>query len=108
MFLNIPDLELIQQRRQQLIDANLHRQNQRRRFMDYRVGQQVLLKASDNRKLNSPTLGPFTLYTPMVRSQLKGLLISGNGFTFVVSFPIAFELSLYSSSSLRWEECHIL
>ena len=63
MFLNIPDLELIQQRRQQLIDANLHRQNQRRRFMDYRVGQQVLLKASDNRKLDSPTLGPFTIRT---------------------------------------------
>lgn len=62
MLMNIPlqaDLLAIQQRRQLLVDANLLRHNQRRRFMDYQAGQQVLIIDNDGRKLDPKTEGPF-------------------------------------------------
>ena len=64
MFLNLPlqaDLLAIQQRRQLLIDENLRRQNAKRRSMDYRVGQEVLVKDKDGAKLSPQTKGPFRI-----------------------------------------------
>lgn len=65
MFLNLPlqaDLEAIRQRRQILIDENLRRQNARRRHYDYQVGEQVLVKDPDGRKLDPKTQGPYVIH----------------------------------------------
>lgn len=62
MLLDIPvlvDLLLLRDNRQLVIDDNLRRQNSKRREFDYRVGQEVLLKNSDARKLDPRALGPF-------------------------------------------------
>ena len=54
MFLDVPllaDLVTIRDRRQQLIDENLQRQNARRREYQYTVGQEVLIKTISPNKL---------------------------------------------------------
>ena len=58
MILPIPliaDFELLRQRRQTVIEDNLRRQNLRRLFHDYNVGDEVLIV---NRNPNRPTLAP--------------------------------------------------
>ena len=64
MFLDLPlhaDLVLIRDRRQQLIDENLRRQNERRREYRYEVGQEVLIKAIDPKKLDPRAHGPYVI-----------------------------------------------
>ena len=64
MFLDIPllaDWQLVQQKRQILIDKNLRRQNAKRRSFDYIVGQRILIKAVNPGKLGSRTVGPFPI-----------------------------------------------
>ena len=54
MFVDLPlqaDLVLIRDRRQQLIDENLRRQNAKRREFEYQVGQEVLIKSVQPNKL---------------------------------------------------------
>lgn len=66
MFLNIPlvaDLLLLQQRRQNIIDENLRRANNKRISFDYQVGQQALLRLKSKSKLGDRTEGPFTIET---------------------------------------------
>ena len=64
MFLDLPlqaDLVLIRDRRQQLIDDNLRWQNAKRREHYYDIGQEVLIKALDPRKLDPRAHGPYTI-----------------------------------------------
>ena len=64
MFLNIPliaDWQLIAQRREQLVNESLRRQNLKRRRYDYIVGQRVLKKVHDPTKLGERTEGPYTI-----------------------------------------------
>ena len=57
----ITDLVAIRERRQAVIDDNLRRQNLKRRFFDYTVGQQILIKQIDPTKLGEQTCGPFQI-----------------------------------------------
>ena len=64
MFLDRPlkaDLVTIQQKRQQLIDENLRRQNTKRREFVYEVGQLVLVKTVNPNKLKPRAIGPFPI-----------------------------------------------
>jgi hypothetical protein len=64
MFLNIPlvaDWHLIAQRREQLVNESLRRQNLKRCRYDYIVGQRVLKKVHDPTKLGERTEGPCTI-----------------------------------------------
>lgn len=64
MYLDLPivtDLLLIQQKRQALIDENLRRENMKRRSFDFRVGQRVLIKSVDPRKLDPRAHGPYSI-----------------------------------------------
>jgi putative transposase len=64
MFLNIPliaNLQTIQDRRQILIDENLRRQNLKRRTFDYIIGQEVLIKVPNPRKLDDKAEGPYSI-----------------------------------------------
>ena len=73
MILPIPilaDLAQIRERRQALIDQNAVRENQRRRFVDYAIGDQVLKLADANRKLDPRALGPFTVTTVHTNGNL--------------------------------------
>lgn len=73
MFLNLPlqaDLQAIQQQQQIYINENLRRQNEKQRSMDYQVGQQILVKDKDGRKLDSKTTGAY----PIVKVHVNGSL----------------------------------
>jgi hypothetical protein len=73
MFLDLPilaDLLTIQQRRQVLIDENLRCENNRRRTFEYRVGQQVLIKAVDPRKMEPRAHGPYPIVTVFANGTL--------------------------------------
>jgi hypothetical protein len=64
MFLDIPyvaDLLLLRDKRQALIDYNLHRENNRRWNYDYRIGDQVLELLPEPNKLGHRTRGPFPI-----------------------------------------------
>lgn len=64
MFLNLPfeaDLLALHQLRQQKINTNLLKQNKKRWNFDYEVGQQVLVKSKDGRKLDPPFSGPYPI-----------------------------------------------
>lgn len=64
MFHDLPliaDLVAIRQRRQVIIDDNLRRQNLKRRFFDYTIGQQVMIKKWNPDKLGERTVGPFNI-----------------------------------------------
>jgi transposase InsO family protein len=73
MFLNVPflaDLQAICERRQLLIDENLRRQNARRRHYDYRIGEQVYVKAINPSKLAPRSHGPY----PITRVHANGTI----------------------------------
>ena len=64
MFLDLPfqaDLIMINQRRQQVIDENLRRQNRKRRNWNYAVNQEALIKSVDPKKLEPRAHGPYTI-----------------------------------------------
>ena len=64
MMLNIPlvaDLITIRDRRQKIIDDNLRRQNSRRRFYDYQVGDYVSIIVKDPAKLDPRTEGRYRI-----------------------------------------------
>jgi hypothetical protein len=64
MFLNVPliaDWQLIASRREQYINDDLRRANQKRRSYDYAVGQKVLKKVHNPTKLGVRTEGPFLI-----------------------------------------------
>ena len=64
MMMDVPflaDWRLLQSHRQELIDENLRRQNQKRRSHDYKVGDRVLLKAHKPNKLGQRARGPYAI-----------------------------------------------
>jgi transposase InsO family protein len=64
MLLPIPvltDYNLIRQRRQTLIDSNNLRENRRRHFRDYSVGDEVMIKNPNPAGLDVRGLGPFII-----------------------------------------------
>ena len=64
MFLNIPfqaDLMALQQKCQLLIDDNLLCTNSKQCWMDYIVGQNILIKNPEAHKLGLHTIGPFLI-----------------------------------------------
>lgn len=64
MILNIPlntDLQLLRQRRQQLIDDRLILANRRRFSYDYQVGQEVLKIVYNPDKLQARAIGPYVI-----------------------------------------------
>ena len=64
MFLNLPfeaDLLALHQIRQQKINSNLLKTNSKRWNFDYEVGQQVLVKNKEGRKLDPHFSGPFPI-----------------------------------------------
>lgn len=64
MFLDIPiiaDLVSIQQRRQQIIDEETRKLNNKRRFFDYQVGQRILIRNPEPDKLDPRFVGPYTI-----------------------------------------------
>ena len=74
MFLNIPliaDWHLIAQKREQLVNESLRRQNLKRRTYDYVVGQRVLKKVHDPTKLGERTEGPYRIVTVHVNGTIS-------------------------------------
>jgi len=64
MFLDIPltaDWLVIQQRREQLVNESLRRQNKKRRSFDYEQGQQVLKRVLSPTKLGLRNKGPYRI-----------------------------------------------
>ena len=64
MFLDLPfqaNLIMAHEKRQQVIDDNLRRQNRKRRVWDYAVGQEVLIKAIEPNKLQARAHGPYPI-----------------------------------------------
>eukprot|EP00957_Ditylum_brightwellii_P189225 14403113-Ditylum_brightwellii.AAC.1 len=64
MFINLPvmaDLVSMRDRRQELINENLCRQNLKCCEWDYAVGQEVLIKEVDPNKLQQRAHGPYTI-----------------------------------------------
>jgi hypothetical protein len=64
MFLDLPvlsDLLTIRDKRQELIDANLSRQNAKRREYRYTIGQEVLIKTVDPSKLDERAHYPYVI-----------------------------------------------
>ena len=64
MFLNIPlvaDWHQITKRREQIVNANLLRENKRRRRFDYAVNQRALIKLHAPTKMGERTVGPFNI-----------------------------------------------
>ena len=62
MIMDLPfvaDLLLLRNKRQQLIDYNLRRENYRRRSFDYQPGQWVLELTTSPGKLRQSTKGPY-------------------------------------------------
>ena len=85
MILPIPiiaDFEVIRQRRQAVVDDNLRRQNMRRLFHDYNVGDEILII---NHNPNRPTLAP-TSTGPYVVQQ-----VHANGTLTILRSPTVYE-----------------
>ena len=64
IFLNIPlvaDWHMITKRREQVINANLKRENKRRQRWDYEPGQKILKKLHDPTKLGIQKMGPYEI-----------------------------------------------
>ena len=64
MLLPIPiltDYNLIRIRKQAVIDESNRKENLRRRYKDYQVGDQVMIKADGESKLDPKTTGPFVV-----------------------------------------------
>ena len=71
MFLDLPivaDLVATRDKRQVIVDDNLRRQNLKRRFFDYTVGQQVMIKYYNPTKLGERSFGPF----PVTQVHVNG------------------------------------
>lgn len=65
MFLNLPiiaDLQALQDKRQEIVQKNLARANQRRIRHDYQPGQRIAVKETTS-KLGPRTEGPFRIHT---------------------------------------------
>jgi transposase InsO family protein len=80
MFLNIPliaDWHLIAQRREQLVNESLRRQNMKRRRYDYVIGQKVLKKIHEPTKLGERTEGPYTITRVHVNGTVTISLTNG-------------------------------
>lgn len=80
MFLNIPmiaDWHQIAQRREQLVNESLRRQNLKRRRYDYVQGQRVLKKVYDPTKLGERTEGPYTIQSVHVNGTVTIELRAG-------------------------------
>lgn len=80
MFLNIPliaDWHLIAQRREQLVNESLRRQNLKRRRYDYVQGQRVLKKIHDPTKLGERTEGPYVIQSVHVNGTVTIVLRAG-------------------------------
>lgn len=64
MLLPIPiiaDFEQLRERRQALIDWNAARENLRRRYKDYEVGDEVMILTDSRSKLQPRSEGPYTV-----------------------------------------------
>eukprot|EP00956_Cyclotella_meneghiniana_P002840 scaffold3364_cov52-Cyclotella_meneghiniana.AAC.1 len=64
MFLNVPlvaDWQTIARKREQHVNENLRRANQKRREYDYAPGQRVLKKVHNPTSLGVRTMGPYTI-----------------------------------------------
>ena len=64
MFIDLPlqaNLVTIRDHRQELIDENLRRQNAKRREYRYEVGQEVLIKTINPKKLDPRAHGPYVI-----------------------------------------------
>ena len=64
MLMDIPvlvNLEMIRQRRQLLIDENLMKQNRKRYDYNYSVGDAVLMRTIEPRKLDPRAHGPYII-----------------------------------------------
>ncbi len=64
MLLPLPilaDFEQLREKRQALIDRNSARENLRRRFKDYEVGDEVMLLTECNSKLEPRATGPYVV-----------------------------------------------
>jgi hypothetical protein len=73
MFLNIPlvaDWNALTTKREHLINANLRRQNAKRRRYDYRTDQQVLKQVHKPTKLGDHTTGPYTVQQVHVNGSI--------------------------------------
>ena len=73
MFLNIPlvaDWNALTTKREHLINANLRRQNAKRRRYDYRTDQQVLKQVHEPTKLGDRTTGPYTVQQVHVNGSI--------------------------------------
>ena len=73
MFIDLPlqaKLEIIRQRRQQLIDTNLARHNRRRYDYHYCVGDDVLVKTYDPTKMEERLHGPYLFWKQEQMIQL--------------------------------------
>jgi len=57
-------------RRQAIIDDNNRRENLRRRFQDYHIGDEVLLLSYRPDKMEPRTTGPFTIETVHVNGTV--------------------------------------
>jgi hypothetical protein len=89
MILPIPilaDYNLIRQQPQTIVDENNRKENLRRRFKDYHVGDEVLIINKDPKTLQEQSFGPFVI------EQVHVLQISMNGLTSLASSPIIVDL----------------
>ena len=57
----IANYEMIRQHRQAVIDTQAAKQNLRRLFRDYEVGDEVLVKVKDPSKLQPRLIGPYVI-----------------------------------------------
>ena len=55
------DYNLIRERRQAVIDENNRKANLRRRFKDYKPGDEILLSIHKRGKLHETSVGPFKI-----------------------------------------------
>ena len=80
MFLNVPlvaDWQTIARKREQHVNENLRRANQKRRQYDYAAGEQVPKKVHNPNSLGVRTNGPYTIQCVHVNGTLTIVLHPG-------------------------------
>jgi len=80
MLLNVPlssDWHAITQKREQLVNYRLMRQNAKRRRYDYAINQMVLKKVHDPTKLGLRTTGPYKVTSVYVNGTITMQLRPG-------------------------------
>ena len=80
MFLNVPlvaDWQTIARKREQHVNENLRRANQKRRQYDYAAGEQVLKKVHNPTSLGVRTMGPYAIERVHVNGNLTLQLRQG-------------------------------